>query len=198
MISLSTRQLIDEMDALLNLVRPSVVGVAGKHGFGAGVVWQEDLIVTNDHVAETDRPTILLSDDQELSGRVVGRDGHNDLALIRVDLDLNKANVRSSDELRVGELVIAMGHPLGMREVPTLGMISGLGDSSWMGRMRRDLIQVDVSLAPGNSGGPILDANGQVIGIACMIASPGMALVIPSRTVHRFVDELNRRTRTAA
>jgi serine protease Do len=198
MTNLSTQQLAGEVEALVNLVRPSVVGVGGRHGFGAGVVWQTGLIATNDHVAETDRPTISLTDDTEFQGRVVARDSENDIALIRIDSDLAPAKIRSSDDLRVGELAIALGHPLGMREIPTFGMISGIGDSSWMGQMRRDLIQVDVSLAPGNSGGPILDASARVFGIACMIASPGMALVIPSRVVQRVVDELNRRTRTAA
>ena len=186
------------MEAMLDLVRPSLVAVGSKHGFGSGVVWQENMIVTNDHVTETDRPTILLNDNRELQGRVIARDGQNDLALIAVEENLTSARIRSSEDLRVGELVIAFGHPLGLWEVPSLGMISGVGDASWMGRMRRDLIQVDVSLAPGNSGGPLLDTNARVIGIACMIASPGMGLVIPSRTVQRFVDEINRRKRTAA
>ena len=195
---LSSKQLTAEMQAMLDLVRPSVVGVGGKHGFGAGVAWRSDLVVTNDHVAETDRPILLLTDDTEFAGQVVARDRVNDLALVRTDHDLTPANIRSSENLRVGELAIAMGHPLGMRDVPTLGMISGVGECSWMGPMRRDLIQVDVSLAPGNSGGPILDANAQVIGIACMIASPGMALAIPSRVVQRFVDAYELRSRNAA
>src|SRR5437763_7608177 len=146
MITPTTRQLTTEIEALLDLARPSVVGVGGKHGFGAGVVWEEDLIVTNDHVAETDRPTILLTDNTELKGRVLARDERNDLALIGIEAGSRPAGIRSSENLRVGELVIALGHPLGLREVPTLGMISGTGESSWMGHLRRDLIQVDVSL----------------------------------------------------
>lgn len=191
-------RLTSEISAMIDLVRPSLVGVAGRNGFGSGVVWGPNLIITNDHVAQSDRPVILLTGDEELQGRVIARDLRNDLAAIDVEVSLSPLTVRTSDNLRVGELVVAVGHPLGLKDAPALGMISGLGNASWMGRIDRDLIQVDVSLAPGNSGGPILDMNAQVVGIACMIANPGLALVIPSRVVQRFVAQIDRRRKNAA
>ena len=184
----------EELGALVELVRPSLVAIGEQTGFGTGVAWSSDgLLITNDHVAQSDRPRVRLHDGRELGGRVLARDQRNDLALLQIDTaGLQPLARREMSDLRVGELAIALGHPLGQLDVPSIGMVSGLGNHSWMGRMRRDLIQVDVSLMPGNSGGPILDANAQMIGLACMIASPGMALVIPTRAVERFVAQARR------
>lgn len=200
MATFSSQSLSAEISALVTLVRPGLVAVGEANGFGSGIVWSEDgLLITNDHVAQSERPRVRLYDGTELNAQVIARDRKNDLAAIQVGTRvLQPLKRRQTDDLKVGELAIALGHPLGRLEVPTIGMVSGVGNHSWMGRMRRDLIQVDVSLAPGNSGGPILDANAQMIGIACMIASPGMALVIPTRTIERFVAELSRRRSRAA
>jgi len=200
MATFSSQNLSVEISALVELVRPGLVAVGEVSGFGSGVVWSEDgLVITNDHVAQSDQPRVRLYDGTELDAKVISRDRRNDLAALLVDQRaLQPLQRRQTDDLRVGELAIALGHPLGRLEVPSIGMVSGLGNHSWMGRMRRDLIQVDVSLAPGNSGGPILDANAQMIGIACMIASPGMALVIPTRTIERFVAQISRRRSRAA
>ena len=198
MLAYSSQGLNQEIGSLVELVRPSLVGVGERSGFGSGVVWADDLVVTNDHVAQTDRPLVRLFDGRQVQGRVVARDNRNDLAAVRIEGVGAKPIATRAEEMRVGELVIALGHPLGRLDVPTLGMVSGVGPSSWMGRTTRDLIQVDVSLAPGNSGGPILDADARMIGMACMIASPGMALVIPTRTVQRFVETIRRRARNAA
>ena len=200
MAPFSSQSLSAEISALVALVRPGLVAVGEASGFGSGIVWSEDgLLITNDHVAQSDRPRVRLHDGTELDARVLARDRRNDLAALQIDhLALQPLQRRQTDDLRVGELAIALGHPLGRLDVPTIGIVSGLGNHSWMGRMRRDLIQVDVSLAPGNSGGPILDANAQMIGVACMIASPGMALVIPTRTIERFVAQLSTRRSRAA
>ncbi len=136
-----------------------------------------------------DRAVVELADGRHLEARVTARDRENDLALLRVSArDLPAAPVGDARNLRVGELILAVGHPWGVRETATLGIVSATGPGTWMGRTRRDLLQADVRLAPGNSGGPLADAGGRVVGIASMVMSPNIALAVPSHVVERFVQ----------
>ncbi len=180
---------------LIETLRRSVVLVRGRDGHGAGVVWERHgLIVTNDHVVRGDRAVVELADGRHLEARVTARDRENDLALLRVSArDLPAAPVGDARNLRVGELILAVGHPWGVRETATLGIVSATGPGTWMGRTRRDLLQADVRLAPGNSGGPLADAGGRVVGIASMVMSPGVALAVPSHIVERFMQSARAR-----
>jgi len=184
-----------ETSALVAELRRSVVLVSSKHGHGSGVIWSaEGLIVTNDHVAARQRARVELVDGRHLEATVVARDRENDLAVLQVQ-ERNLPTVRRGDSraLRVGELIVAVGNPFGVIGTATLGIVSATGAATWMGRMRQERLQADVMLAPGNSGGPLANMEGEVVGIASMIVSPGIALAIPSHVVDRFVAQAIRR-----
>ena len=185
---------------LIETLRRSVVLVRGRDGHGAGVIWEAGgMIVTNDHVVRGDRAVVELADGRHLEARVAARDREADLALLRVPArDLPAVPVGDSRNLQVGEMVLAVGHPWGVRETATLGIVSATGPGTWLGRARRDLLQADVRLAPGNSGGPLADARGRVVGIASMVMSPNIALAVPSHVVQRFVQAATRDYRRAA
>lgn len=181
---------------MVEKARVSVVEVAsGRRGSGAGMIWRGDaLVLTNDHVILASRPgrgpgwrrgrgrtspRVTLRDGRTFDAEVVKRDGRLDLALLRLTdapADLSPAIVGDSGALRVGELVFALGHPWGRPGVATAGVVSGLAQE---GRGGADHIISDVSLAPGNSGGPLLNASGEVVGINAMV-SGGFAFSIPS------------------
>jgi serine protease Do len=155
-------------------------------GVGAGVVWAEDgLVLTNHHVVaggrRGSRVKVVLDHDQTFDAEVAKRGRDLDLALLRIKDapdDLVAAPVGDSDELRVGGLVYAIGHPWGRLGAVTAGIVSGLGVVGGPGG-RTHYIQSDVALAPGNSGGPLLNARGEVVGINAMIFGR-LALSVPS------------------
>ena len=163
------------------LVRPG-----GSKGNGSGVLWSSDgLIVTNAHVATGSRAEISLWDGREFRAEVISRDARRDLAALRISTGhLLAAESSDSSRVRPGEIAIAVGNPLGFVGALTTGVvhavgpIRGLGSQSW--------VQSDVRLAPGNSGGPLADARGRVIGINAMVAGR-MALAIASNEVARFL-----------
>ena len=183
--------LSDELAAVAARLRRSTVVVRGRgRGAGSGVIWPgRGLIVTNAHVAQGPRSSVGLSDGRSLDAVVTARDPYRDLAALAVDAqDLPAADVADSDRLRVGDLVLAVGNPLGMIGALATGIIhttgaagarNGPGGQRW--------IQADVRLAPGNSGGPLADARGRVIGINTMVAG-GLALAIPSNAVTEFLS----------
>jgi S1-C subfamily serine protease len=154
------------------------------------VIWRADgLIVTNNHVVHSPIVGVVLHDGTELAGRLIARDPSRDLAAIQVDvIDLPAATLGDSDHLHVGQFVLAAGNPLGMRGVVTAGIITAAGQvTAGNGTRLDDLIQADVSLAPGNSGGPLADIEGRVLGINAMISSTGIALAVPVAAVKAFV-----------
>jgi serine protease Do len=184
---------------LLERARPSVVQVrSGGRGTGTGVIWRSNgAILTNDHVvAHADgRIQVLLAGGRMLEARVGARNADLDLALLEVaGGDLEAAAVGDSSQLRVGELVFAVGHPWGQPWVVTAGIVSGLGAVPVRSRhegMGEDehtaqYVRSDVRLAPGNSGGPLLNARGEVIGINAMIFGGDMAVAIPSHVASEW------------
>jgi serine protease Do len=176
---------------LIDHVRPSVVQVrsAGR-GNGTGVIWRANgAILTNDHVVAhaNGQIEVLLTDGRRLAATVGARNADLDLALLEVSAeDLPAAAVGDSAQLRVGELVFAVGHPWGQPWVVTAGIVSGLGEVPVRGdvagaaneRMAQ-YVRSDVRLAPGNSGGPLLNARGEVVGINAMIFGGDLAVSIP-------------------
>jgi serine protease Do len=169
------------------LRRSTVLVHAGGRGNGSGVIWSTDgVIITNAHVARASRLSIQLWDGRELGGSVILRDPRRDLAQLRVEAsNLPAASIADSSQVRPGELAIAIGNPLGFVGALTTGVIHtvapirGLGSQPW--------VQANVRLAPGNSGGPLADARGRIIGINSMVAR-GLALAIPSNTVTQFLS----------
>src|SRR2546422_520365 len=183
--------LSDELAAVAARLRRSTVLVRGRgRGAGSGVIWPgRGLIVTNAHVAQGPRSSVGLSDGRSLDAVVTARDPYRDLAALAVDAqDLPAADVADSDRLRVGGLVLAVGNPLGMIGALATGIIHATGATGARnGPGQQRWIQADVRLAPGNSGGPLADARGRVIGINTMVAG-GLALAIPSNAVTEFLS----------
>lgn len=171
-------------------LRDSVVLVAGRRGgAGSGTIWSSDgLIVTNHHVAPGDQAEVTTRDGSTYGADVVDRDPENDLATLRVPATgLPAVQVRDSDTVRVGEVVIAAGNPWGQLGAVSSGIVFSKNGAAVDGLATRGkAIRADLVLAPGNSGGPLADAEGRVLGINAMIAG-GMAVAIPSNTVTEFL-----------
>ncbi len=192
----TTSQISDELAALARRVRPSVVVVRGTtSGGGAGVVWdRRGIVVTNYHVAPGRAAEVDFGDGERRPARVVGQSRELDLAVLRLDDPsppgaLVPVAVGDSSALQVGELVIAVGNPLGERNAVTLGIFSGQGKVSWPNGSR-EVVQVGITLRPGNSGGALVDTRGRVVGIPHMVVGAGQALAIPSNAVQRFVKSI--------
>jgi serine protease Do len=168
-------------------LRRSTVHVsAGRRGHGSGVIVKpEGVIVTNAHVAAFSPLAVELWDGTRAPARLDLCDTVRDIAILRVSFsDLPAAQLANSDQLRVGELVIAIGNPLGFMGALTTGVVHAVGRVPGFGPMK--WVQADVRLAPGNSGGPLANARGHVVGINTMIAA-GVGLAVPSNTVSRLV-----------
>jgi len=185
---------------------PSVVSVRitadngqGGTGQGAGsgfVIAPDGFVVTNHHVVEkASAVSVVFTDGRELAARVVGSDPSTDLALLRVpEGGLVPVEIGRSDNLRVGQLVIAIGNPLGFQSTVSTGVVSALGRSlrGQSGRLIENVIQTDVALNPGNSGGPLVDSRGRVVGVntAMIRMAQGLCFAIPSATMTWVVGEL--------
>ncbi len=169
------------------LRRSTVLIRAGARAGGSGVIWSADgVIVTNAHVMRGSPVSAQLWDGRELETSIVSRDLRRDIALLRANgSNLPAAVAADSSQVRPGEIAIAIGNPLGFigalttGTVHAIGPLRGLGPNSW--------IQANLQLAPGNSGGPLADAHGRIIGINTMVAGR-MALAIPSKTVEDFIS----------
>ncbi len=169
-----------------NLRRSTVLIHAGARGNGSGVIWSSDgIIVTNAHVVRRAQLRVQLWDARELDATLLSSDRVRDIATLRVNAkNLPAASSADSSRVRPGELAIAIGNPLGFVGALTTGVVHavgplpGLGPQSW--------VQAGVRLAPGNSGGPLADAAGRVIGINTMVAGR-LALAIPSNAVTDFL-----------
>jgi serine protease Do len=172
------------------LRRSTVLVLPSARGNGSGVIWSAGgAIVTNAHVARGSHLSVQLWDGRELEAAVVSRDTRRDLAELRVSAaNLPAATAADSSQVRPGELAIAIGNPLGFVGALTTGVIHAVGPLG--GPLRRlgseHWVQADVRLAPGNSGGPLADARGRVIGINTMVAG-SLALAVPSNAVTNFL-----------
>jgi serine protease Do len=168
------------------LRRSTVLIQAGGRGSGSGVIWSGDgLIVTNAHVASGSHARVQLWDGREFEGAIRSRDPQLDLAALSISAnDLPAVAYADSSKLRPGELAIAIGNPFGFVGALTTGVIHAVGPLRGFGA--RTWVQANVRLAPGNSGGPLADASGRVIGVNTMVAGR-LALAIPSNAVHQFL-----------
>lgn len=171
-------------------VRASVAEVRTRGGgAGAATIWRADgILITNDHVVSREHAEVTLSDGRTLSGSVIARDPRNDLAALQVRAhDLPAATLGDARALRVGELVLAVGHPFGIRGAVTVGVLSSSLNAADR-RQARELVCADVLLGPGNSGGPLTDARGRVVGINAMV-NGGLALAVPSHVATRLLAQ---------
>jgi serine protease Do len=168
------------------LRRSTVFVQPDSRGAGSGVLWDATgLIITNAHVASGRRMQVQLWDGREFDAVISSRDPRLDLVALRIEASgLPAAAAADSSKVRPGELAIAIGNPLGFVGALTTGVIHAIGPLSRFGS--RPWIQADVRLAPGNSGGPLADARGRVMGINTMVAGR-LALAIPSNLVQQFL-----------
>src|SRR5258708_31153798 len=172
------------------LRRSTVLVLPGERGNGSGVIWSADgVIVTNAHVARASQMRVQLWDGREFDAALISRDTRRDLAELRVNAtNLPPVTVADSSQVRPGELAIAIGNPLGFVGALTTGVVQAVGPL--VGQLSRfgsqPWVQSDVRLAPGNSGGPLADARGRVIGINTMVAGR-LALAVPSNAVTNFL-----------
>ncbi len=168
-----------------------------QQGIGTGfIISDEGYVVTNQHVIDkADKIIVNINDEEQYSAKVVGQDYELDLAVLKIDANkkFSTLSMGDSDNLRVGEWVIAIGNPYGLDHTVTAGLVSAKGrPMNIEDRVYKNLIQTDAAINPGNSGGPLLSTNGEVIGIntAVNAQAQGIGFAIPINTAKQVLNEL--------
>ena len=174
---------------LVEQVMPALVIVRGhRHGAGAGIVWDANgLILTNNHVVGRHTPVVVLQNDGEYEARLIARDPDVDLALLSIEATGLTPLRPASVSPRVGEMVFAFGHPWGQRNTVTRGIVSALVSAQNRRGDTLPVIRSDAPLAPGNSGGPLVNAKGEVVGINAMIIGGDQSVSIAASVASDFV-----------
>lgn len=170
-----------------------------QQGSGSGVIISTDgYIVTNNHVvADADELTVTLNDNKEYSARIIGTDKTTDLALIKIDgKDLPAITIANSENIKVGEWVLAVGNPFNLTNTVTAGIVSAKGRSLYQNGVE-SFIQTDAAINPGNSGGALVNTKGELIGINAMLYSQtgsfsGYGFAIPTSIMNKVVDDLKK------
>lgn len=178
------------LDELVEILRQFMVVIySGRHGAGAGILVDEGLVLTNAHVVHHNRKLrVVLDDDREYAGQLIAQNPEIDLALLRIPKNGYQTAVFSSNLPRPGEIVFAYGHPWGMRNILTAGVLSSITSAKTPNR-QVTLLRSDLQLAPGNSGGPLLNAAGEVIGLNAMIFGGDQSLAIAVNEIRAFMEK---------
>jgi serine protease Do len=168
-----------------------VNGTNGRSGSGAAIAWSDGgLFVTSAHVIRSPRMTVVTPDGRRVPGELVWQERRRDVALVRAPgATMPKVRVADPSVLRPGSLIMAIGHPFGLVDAVSTGVLQSVGelplDFDFEGRSLR-WVQADLRLGPGNSGGPLADTDGRVIGVAAMIVA-GLALAVPAPEVEALI-----------
>jgi S1-C subfamily serine protease len=189
--------------ASLRISRRMSGGYQAQGSGSAVAITPDGFLVTSAHVVEgTDRGRASMADGRELRFEVVGRDPLSDLAVIRSSgADLEPVSLGNADRLRVGQLVVAVGNPMGLAGSVTAGVVSALGRSfptsdGRASRLVENVIQTDAALNPGNSGGALVDGHGRMVGVSTAVAGVGLGLAVPiNDTTRQIVATLMREGR---
>ena len=207
-VKIDTERLVERQQFDPTLLDPLLRDLLGEPGMapdrergqGSGVIIDKNgLVLTNAHVVErVDKVSVTMADGTNLEGQVLGTDSITDLALVKIDKqdDSSYAPLGDSEELEVGDWAIALGTPYGLEKTVTLGIVSSLHrdiNSLGFSDKRLDLIQTDAAINPGNSGGPLINSNGQVIGINTLVRSgpgAGLGFAIPINLAKNVSDQL--------
>ena len=186
---------------VLNDVSASVVQVRDhSRGAGAGTIWRSDgLIVTNAHVVHQGPLQVALYDGRVLDARLVARDEQHDLAALSVNArDLPTIQLGSNADLHSGQWVMALGHPWGIANAATSGVLINVGRHAEFPQGSDHWIIADLHLRPGNSGGPLIDAHGRLIGVNTLMTGPGVGVAVSVDAVKAFLAQITGRDGGAA
>jgi len=181
-----------QMTTIVDQVLPSLVRLSnGRHGYGAGTIWHsQGLILTNAHVVQDRVPKVMLWDGRTFPAKLLCFDERRDLAALAIEAsDLPAIQLGNGETAHSGQWVVALGHPWGVIGAGSAGIVIDVGQPPELPGYPGDLIQVALQLRPGHSGGPLLEANGRLIGINTMIAGPQVGLAIPLQAVKAFLHE---------
>lgn len=183
----------------VEIVAPAVVRIESRGGGGSGFVFAPDgLILTNAHVVEKARQVaVILPDGRTQNATVIGRDDDTDLGVLKISAtDLRVVSFGDAHRLRPGQIVVAIGNPFGFQHTVTAGVVSATGRSlrARTGRLMSGLIQTDAALNPGNSGGPLVNTRGEVVGIntAVIVPAQGISFAVSADTARVIVPQLLR------
>ncbi len=188
------QQLNAEMASVADDVQRSLVQITnGRGGAGAGTIWHADgLIVTNAHVIQGRHMLkVTLSDGRTFPARVLAQDTERDVAALSIDAsDLPTIELGNSRHLKAGEWVFAVGHPWGVQGAVTAGIVIGMG-SEWpeMPPSGNDWVVVSLKVRPGNSGGPLVDVQGRLVGINTIMTGPQVGAAVPAHVIKVFLRE---------
>lgn len=180
------------MTAVIETVQQSVVQVGnGRRGFGAGTIWHSDgLILTNAHVAQRRAPEVTLADGRSFPSQLLAYDESVDLAALYIAANqLPTIELGHSSQLKTGDWVIAVGHPWGVVGAAAAGTVIAVGQPLEQNGYGGELVQLGIQLRPGHSGGPLVDGNGQLVGINTMISGPQVGLAVPVDVAKKFLKE---------
>jgi serine protease Do len=181
----------NELADVVTHAQRSLVQVRDRRGgAGAGTIWHQDgLIVTNAHVIRRGAVEIALQDGRVYPARVIARDDAHDLAALSIDAhDLPAAEIGSTRALHAGQWVFALGHPWGITNVATGGVVIGLSNHAIeMPDLKNDWVVVDLQLRPGNSGGPLVDSHGRFVGVNTVMTGLSSGMAVSVDAVKRFL-----------